>query len=260
MMHALTIDNLSFRYLPEVPTLRDVSFVVHRGEFLTLVGPNGSGKSTLLKLLARILIPHQGRILLGARDVSTFSRVDLARRIGYVPQERDLHFSYTVEEIVLMGRSPHARGMLFESDQDRLVASSMMALTDIAHLASHPIGALSGGERQRVFIARALAQQPDILLLDEPNAHLDIAHQVEIFRLLKRLNNESGLTVVSVSHDLNLAAMNSDRIALLLCGSLVAIDQPETVLTEARIREAFSTNVLVDRHPAMNAPRVTLLG
>jgi iron complex transport system ATP-binding protein len=134
----------------------------------------------------------------------------------------------------------------------------MMQLTDIEHLAHQPITKLSGGERQRAFIARALAQQPEILLLDEPNAHLDISHQIEVFRLIRRLNTESGLTVVSVSHDLNLAATYSDRVGMLLCGSLVAMGTPHDVLTEDRIREVFRTDVLVDCHPATNSPRITL--
>jgi iron complex transport system ATP-binding protein len=259
-MHVFTVDNLSFRYHPEVSTLRDISFGVEQGEFLTLVGPNGAGKSTLLKLLMRFLLPTAGRILFGDHLLSGFSRAELARRIAFVPQDREVHFSFTVEEIVLMGRSPHAHGRMFESDHDRAVAAEMMRLTDIAHLASHPVGTLSGGERQRTFIARALAQQPEVILLDEPNAHLDIAHQVDVFRLLKRLHEESRLTVVSVSHDLNLAAMHSDRIAVLLRGGLSALGTPAEVLTEGKIQDVFDTPVVVDQHPRLNTPRVTLLG
>jgi len=158
-----------------------------------------------------------------------------------------------------MGRAPHASGAMFESPQDRDIARHMMDLTDIAHLASHPITNLSGGERQRAFIARALAQQPLVLLLDEPTAHLDIAHQVEIFRLLRSLSIDNGLTVVSVSHDLNLASMYSDRIAMLLCGELTAIGTPPAVLTVDRIREVFRADVVVDRHPVTDAPRVTMV-
>ncbi len=148
---------------------------------------------------------------------------------------------------------------MFESPHDRDIARRMMELTDIAHLASHPITNLSGGERQRAFIARALAQQPLVLLLDEPTAHLDIAHQVEIFRLLRSLSMDNGLTVVSVSHDLNLASMYSDRIAMLLCGGLTAIGTPPAVLTVDRIREVFRADVVVDRHPVTDAPRVTMV-
>jgi iron complex transport system ATP-binding protein len=257
-MHTLTVDNVSFRYDRNVPILRDVSFSVRAGEFLSLVGPNGSGKTTLLRLLDHILLPQGGRILLGDRPLQKFSRAELARRIAFVPQDGSPLFPFTVFEVVLMGRSPHTRGTLFENAHDREIARSMMNLTDIEHMAHQPITNLSGGERQRAYIARALAQQPNILLLDEPNAHLDITHQVDVFRLIKRLNTESGLTVVSVSHDLNLAATYSDRIAMLLCGTLTALGTPEEVLTETRIKEVFRADVLVDRHPAVQTPRITL--
>jgi iron complex transport system ATP-binding protein len=258
-MPVLTVDNVSFSYISGTPTLQNVSLEVKRGEFLTLVGPNGSGKSTLLKLLDRIYLPDAGSIRLEGKALSGYARPDLARKIAYVPQDRDTAFPFTVEEIVLMGRAPHAGGAMFESPHDRDIARHMMELTDIAHLASHPITNLSGGERQRAFIARALAQQPLVLLLDEPTAHLDIAHQVEIFRLLRSLSIDSGLTVVSVSHDLNLAAMYSDRIAMLLCGALTAIGTPPAVLTVDRIREVFRAEVVVDRHPVADTPRVTMV-
>ena len=259
-MHVLTVDSVSFSYDPAVPILRDVSLTVQKGEFLSLVGPNGSGKTTLLRLLDRILSPRAGSITLEGHSLSKFSRAELARRLAFVPQDGTSLFPFTVEEVVLMGRSPHARGTLFENPKDREVARAMMRLTDIDHLARQPITNLSGGERQRVFIARALAQQPQVLLLDEPNAHLDISHQIDVFELLRRLNTESGITVVSVSHDLNLAAAYSDRIAMLVCGRLAALGAPSEVLTRDRIGEVFRTDVLVDRHPSRNTPRVTLSG
>ncbi|MEK7249950.1 MAG: ABC transporter ATP-binding protein [Bacteroidota bacterium] len=258
-MHALSVNNISFSYRSNIPTLRDVAFQVQRSEFLSLLGPNGSGKTTLLRLLDRIFLPHQGSILLGERELSTFSRSELAKRIAFVPQDTNVQFPFTVLEIVLMGRSPHSRGAVFESVHDREISLEMLKITDTAHLAHQPVTTLSGGERQRVFIARALAQQPEILLLDEPNAHLDIAHQLDIFNIIKKLNNEQGLTVVSVSHDLNLAAAYSDRIGMLVCGSLVALGIPNEVLTETNIHSVFQTNVLVDRHPTTSSPRVTLI-
>jgi iron complex transport system ATP-binding protein len=259
-MHAITVDNISFGYEPAVPVVRDVSLTVRPGEFLSLVGPNGSGKTTLLRLLDRIFIPNRGTILLGDQPFAKFSRRAIARRIAFVPQDNSIQFPFTVAEIVLMGRSPHTGGMAFENAHDRDVAAEMMRLTDIAGFADQPITNLSGGERQRVFIARALAQQPEIILLDEPNAHLDIAHQVEMFRIIKRLNTESGLTVLSVSHDLNLAAAYSDRIAMMVGGRLAALGPPAEVLTGDLIREVFRTPVIVDTHPVHGAPRVSLLG
>jgi len=259
-MHAITVDNISFGYDPAMPVVRDVSLTVRRGEFLSLVGPNGSGKTTLLRLLDRIFIPHRGTITLAGQPLAKFSRAAIARRIAFVPQDNTMQFPFTVAEVVLMGRSPHSGGMAFENARDREVAGTMMALTDIARLADQPVMNLSGGERQRVFIARALAQEPEIILLDEPNAHLDIAHQVDIFRIIKRLNTETGLTVISVSHDLNLAAAYSDRIAMMVGGTLAALGTPSEVLTGERIREVFHTPVIVDTHPVHGAPRVSLLG
>lgn len=258
-MHALAVENVSFGYSPGVPTLRDVSLSINKGEFLGVVGPNGSGKTTLLRLLDRIYIPQAGHISFDGRDISQYSRSDLARRMAFVPQDPNPQFPFTVLEIVLMGRAPHTRGRVFENPRDLDVAWDMLTLTDIAHLAHQPVTALSGGERQRAFIARALAQQPQVLLLDEPNAHLDIAHQIEIFTIIKKLNRETGLTVVSVSHDLNLAAAYGDRIAMMVCGSMTATGTPEEVLTETRILEVFRTPVIVDAHPLGQSMRVTLI-
>lgn len=270
-MPVLTVNNISFSYRSHVPTLCDVSFQVQNKEFLSLVGPNGSGKTTLLRLLDRIYIPNKGAILLHDKDITGYSRSDLAKRIAFVPQDASVLFPFSVLEIVLMGRSPHSRGTMFESKHDREIATEMLNITDTAHLANQQITTLSGGERQRVFIARALAQQPEILLLDEPNAHLDIAHQIRIFNIIKKLNVKTGLTVISVSHDLNLAAAYSDRIGMLVCarlpsltdqsgqGSLLAMGSPDAVLTKENIENVFRADVLVDRHPTINSPRVTLL-
>jgi len=259
-MHAITVDSISFGYDPARPVVRNVSLAVQGGEFLTLVGPNGSGKTTLLRLLDRIYIPQRGSILLGGEPLVRLSRGAIARRIAFVPQENSIQFPFTVTDIVLMGRAPHTRGLAFENAHDRAVAQSMMELTDISHLASQPITDLSGGERQRVIIARALAQEPEIILLDEPNAHLDIAHQMDVFKIIKRLNTGSGLTVVSVSHDLNLAAAFSDRIAMMVHGTIAAVGPPADVLTERRINEVFRTPVIVDTHPTRNTPRISLPG
>lgn len=258
-MDALAAENVSFSYSPGGTTLRNVSLELHSGEFLGLVGPNGSGKTTLLRLLDRIYIPQQGRVTFNDVDITTYSRTELAKRIAFVPQDTGPLFPFTVLELVLMGRAPHTRGRVFENPQDRDLALRMLDLTDIRHLADQPVTTLSGGERQRVFNARALTQQPQVLLLDEPNAHLDIAHQIEIFDIIRKLNKTSGLTVLSVSHDLNLAATYSDRIAMMVCGAIAAVGTPEEVLTEARIHEVFRTSVLVDVHPSRGSPRITLI-
>jgi iron complex transport system ATP-binding protein len=178
--------------------------------------------------------------------------------VAFVSQNGGIQFPFSVREIVLMGRAPRGRGKAFESVTDLAIADEMMRLTDIAHLADKSVTSLSGGERQRVFIARALAQEPEILLLDEPNAHLDIAHQIEAFSIISRLKGRTGLTVLSVSHDLNLASAFSDRIVMLACGSVVAAGPPADVLTAERIRDVFRTEVVVDTLPGGFSPRVTL--
>ncbi len=258
-MPILSLQNISFSYDDKTPTLRRIDIDVRSGEFLSIVGPNGSGKSTLLKCASRVLRPQEGVIMLDGSAIDRIARPDIARKIGVVPQEAVMLFPFTALEIVLMGRSPYRQGLGFETEKDFEVADAMMSLTDVQHLKHKPITALSGGERQRVYIARALAQRPKILLLDEPNAHLDIAHQVEIFTILKRLNESEGLTVVSVSHDLNLAAMFSDRIAMFQRGSLYAVGTPQEVLTADSIQEVFETDVLVDEHPQSLSLRITLI-
>ncbi|HTY38261.1 MAG TPA: ABC transporter ATP-binding protein [Bacteroidota bacterium] len=259
----LSVENLHFEY-PGVPVLRDITFDVPAGDFLSLLGPNGSGKSTLLRLLDRILLPKQGIITLKGKPLASFGRQELARLIAYVPQDTLWVFPYTVLEVVLMGRSPHIRRIGFENRHDLEVAHEMMRLTDIDHLADKLITAISGGERQRVLIARALSQQPEILLLDEPNAHLDINHQVEIFEILREQNQRRHLTIVSVSHDLNLAAAFSKRTLLLghpdeSGSSLFALGEPRAVLTEENIKNVYRTPVLVDTLPSSSALRISLL-
>lgn len=261
--------------------LRDVSFDVPSGDFLSLLGPNGSGKSTLLRLLDRILLPQEGTISLHDRPLNAFHRKEIARTVAYVPQDGLWVFPFTVLEVVLMGRSPYIGRFGFEQSHDIELAETIMRQVDIDHLAEKPLTALSGGERQRVLIARALCQQPKILLLDEPNAHLDIAHQIDIFKIL-RSENEKGLTIISVSHDLNLAATFSRRILLLApeparsdqppageergplrkepsASTIVALGTPEEVLTERNIQSVFNTSVLVDRHPQSPSIRISLI-
>jgi iron complex transport system ATP-binding protein len=257
-MTVLSVSSVSFGYTPGARILREVSLEIARGEFIALVGPNGSGKTTLLRLLDRILLPDKGSIQLDGKPLASYSRVDIARRIAFVPQDTGITFPFTVEELVLMGRAPHMRGAAFESKHDRMIADKVMEQTDIRHLAHQPVTMLSGGERQRVLIARAIAQEPRVILLDEPNAHLDIAHQLDVFRIIQELNIRDGVTVVAISHDLNLAATFSNRMGLLVNGALLAVGTPDQVLTEPLIRKAFHTDVLVDDHPLSGRPRITL--
>lgn len=224
--------------------IRDVSLQIHRGEMVGIIGPNGSGKSTLLRLLSAVLRPWSGRVAIEGRPIESYAPRELSRRVGVVPQETHIDFPFTVTEVVLFGRTPHLGALAFESAHDLAIARQAMERTDVAHLAARRVTELSGGERQRVILARALAQEPSILLLDEPSAFLDIRHQVEIYDLLRDLQNE-GMTVVTVLHDLNLAGLYCDRLVLLAEGSVACSGEPAEVLTYATLTEVYGTEVYV---------------
>jgi len=254
--------NVSFAYQVAEGTrpfaLRDMSFEFAHGEIIGGIGPNSSGKTTLIRLLTRVLEPASGEIHLEGVSVRRLSRTDLARRVAVVPQGILPQFPFTVGELVLMGRYPHDPGRYFESPRDRAVAREAMEATGVLELADMPLEHLSGGERQRAVIARALAQEPRLLVLDEPTAHLDLRYQVEAAALLRRLNRERGTTVLLVSHDLNLAAEVCDRLLLLNGGRAAAIGAPEAVLDEALLASVFGCAVIVDKNETTGRPVVRL--
>ena len=249
---------IGFRYTGEW-VLKDISFVIGKGEFWGIIGPNASGKTTLLKIIDRLLVPQEGSVWINGTNIREVKRDTLARIIAVVPQEAPLIFPFSVEEIVLMGRAPHLGKLRFEGRKDHEIARRSMEMTDTLSFAHRSIGELSGGERQRVLIARALAQEPQIILLDEPTAFLDIRHQISFFNLISTLNRKEGLTVISVTHDINLASLYCERIVLLDRGSVHCIGTPEEVVTEANIREVYETKVMVDGNPQTGLPRVTLV-
>ncbi len=239
--------------------LRDITFTVPAGSFVGIIGPNGSGKSTLLKGLAATLSPKGGIILLDGRELSGWNNRELARHLAVVPQDTTADFDFTVEEVVLMGRSPYLSRWQVESLADLAIAAEAMELTGTLELRHRPITHLSGGERQRVFIARALAQKTPVLLLDEPTSHLDINHQVEVLNLFRRLNHQ-GVTVIAVFHDLNLAAQYCSQVILLCQGRIYACGTVQDIFTTETIRAVYRTEVLVGQHPITGVPQVTLLG
>ncbi len=247
-MTAIVLHKVSFAYPAAPPLMRDVSLAVAEGGMLALLGANGSGKTTLLKILFGSLPTAGGTVRVCDRDPARADRREFARLVAVVGQQPELGFAYTVVEVVLMGRAPHVEGFRLESDADLAAAAEAMRVTGIEDLAERPFDSLSSGERQRVCVARALAQQPRVLLLDEPAAHLDIKQQVMLYELLSRLNREEGLTVVSVLHDLNLAALYFKSVAMLKAGRVFAVGPPEQVITYANVREVFDTDVYVDRN------------
>ncbi len=254
-MSGCIIDNLRAGY-NGAAILDGVSIQLGQSEFAGVIGPNGSGKTTLLRSMSRVLPPMSGSVTLGDRDIYSIPAREFARRVAVVPQDTLVAFDFTVMEIVLMGRSPRLGRFAVEGARDTEIAIESLERTGTAHLANRQINALSGGERQRVLVARALAQEPEVLLLDEPTSHLDISFQFEIMDLVKSLNRERGMTVLAVLHDLNLASQYCDRLILIGDGSVQADGPPDEVITADNIRRVYGAEVWVRRHPATSRPYV----
>lgn len=244
----VVLEQVWFRY-HSTPVLQDISLRLEGGERLGVLGPNGSGKSTLLKVVNGILRPQRGRVLIDGRDVQMLRRLELARLIAVVPQEHQVMFPFTVEEIVLMGRTPYLHRWPFETQLDRDVVAWALDCTGTRELAGVPFLHLSSGEKQRVIIARAIAQRPKILLLDEFTAALDVRYQLELHALIDQLCAEQQLAVMIVSHDLNLAVRHCERLMLMERGAVVAMGQPEEVLTPQHIQRVFGVYAWLDVHP-----------
>lgn len=257
-MSILRLEKIGFKYAEDW-TLKDISFDVLKGEFMGVLGPNGSGKTTLLKLIDGLLRPREGGLWIEGRSVPDMKRAAIAKLVAVVPQDSQMIFPFTVQEIVLMGRMPHLSQWRFEGEKDFQIARGAMEMTGTWSLAARRMSTLSGGERQRVLIARALAQQPRILLLDEPTAFLDIRHQIDFFDLIRRLNRDQALTVIAVSHDINLASLYCDRILLLKEGRMHGMGEPAAVITASHIQDVYQTPVSVDRNPVTGRPTVTPL-
>lgn len=243
----------------ERDVLHDVSFTVPVGDFLGVIGPNGSGKSTLVRALTRILPLRSGRVRLLGRDVHEYSRRRIAQQVAVVPQRTHLPFKFTVGEVVWMGRSPHVGRLRPLRPHDEEAVERAIEDARVAHLRDRFVDELSGGEFQRVIIARALAQEPKLLLLDEPTSQLDINHTVEVLDLLRRLNRGQALTVVCISHDLNAAALYAERLMLMADGRILAHGTPDEIITEDNIRRAYGAHTLVCRSPSADRPQVSLV-
>jgi iron complex transport system ATP-binding protein len=257
-MNCITVDSVTVRAGART-ILASLDCTVREGDFLVIIGPNGAGKTTLLKALFGLVPLSSGSITVLGRPLADYSRRQLAATLALVPQHLNLEFAFTVEETVLMGRAPHLGLLERERRADHAIARQAMAFTDVAHLAGQRLDQLSGGERQRTMIARAICQQPKIMLLDEPTAALDPAHQLRIMELMQRLRLEENMTVVMVSHDLNLAGLFASRILLLKDGTALCSGSPAEILTPDNLRRAYGCAMHVDGHPLTGTPRVSLV-
>jgi iron complex transport system ATP-binding protein len=257
LAHRIQLADVSFTY-PQRLALSEVSLTVEPGEFVGLLGPNSAGKSTLLKLMGRELAPSVGQVQLGERPLSAWPLRDLARTLAVVSSEEHFSFPFTVEQIVLMGRLPYIPRGRRETPRDIAAAEAAMQATDVAGLRRRSIHELSSGERQRVLLARALAQEPQVLLLDEPTVHLDIGHAWGFFELLQRLRAEKNLTLVCALHDLALAATFCTRLVMLRQGRLHAQGAPQEILKEETLRDVFGVTLPVEWPRFVPSARVSL--
>lgn len=258
MKIAIKVSRLSCAY-PRVSVLKDLSFDVKAGEFFIIIGPNGSGKTTLIRSMAGLMPFSGGGISLNGRPLQKYSRHELASQLAYVSQTGGDDNLFTIQELVLMGRSPYLGILGVEGEKDIAIAKQAISFTGLGHLSDRRIDNVSGGEKQRAHISRAICQETDLILLDEPTAALDLAHQISIMGLMNLLKRDRGTTIVMVSHDLNLAAMYADRLLLLVDGRLAVCGPPEKVIEEKTLEKAYGCGLLVDRSPVGDWPRINLI-
>lgn len=255
-MYALEIKNLEFGYNENL-VIKGVSFNVEKGKFISIIGPNGSGKSTLLKTINHLYNPTKGSILVDGVNINNMKKRDIAKKIAMVPQDTVVDYDFTVEEIVLMGRHPYKGRFQKEDEGDFNIVNESLEMTNTLKLKKRLITEISGGERQRVIIAKALAQKPSIILLDEPTSHLDINHQMDILNLLKKLNQEQGTTIVLVIHDINLAARYSDEIILINKGQIWDMGKPEHIITNENIESIYNLKVAIEKNKYTDTTYIT---
>lgn len=255
----LKVEGVSGGYFQE-NVVSDVSFHVKRGEFFGILGPNGSGKTTLLKIVSRILKPRAGTIEIKGKNLASFSAKSFAQMVAVLPQHTSDAFSYTVKETVALGRYAHQKGVFPTwTEEDEAIVQEVMKQTGVAIFQDDFLQQLSGGEKQRVFLAQALAQQPQVLLLDEPTNHLDLSYQKDLLDLLRKFADEEGLTIVSIFHDLNLASLYCDRLLLLDQGRVNIVARANDVLKEERVQAVYRTKIEKHPHPKVARPQVILL-
>ncbi len=241
------------------PVLEGTEFSVENGDLVALLGANGAGKSTLLRCISRVLQPTGGQIFLDGRELQKLNSIEAARLMAVVPQETTADFDFTVEEIVFMGRFPYLRRFQKESQDDREIVQRAMEMTGVSHLSDRSIATLSGGEKQRVIMARAVSQQPEVLLLDEPTANLDIGYQSMFLELASRLNREQGITIIAAIHDINLAVHHFNRFILLSGGRVLSAGRAEEVITPENIQNSYGVPASTYRHPLHGVLQVSVV-
>ena len=249
-MSLIKLSNIDFSYNSSQSSnfsLENINIEIEKGDFLSILGPNGSGKSTLIKILTGYLKPQKGEVQLGNKTLTQYNPKEIARKIAYVPQLPASIYPFSVYEIIAMGRYPYLGISGFESKRDKEKIFEIANLLELQYILDKGITEISGGETQRAFIARALVQEPQILLLDEPNAHLDIKHQLSIFNLLKKLNDENRITIITVMHDLNLSKYYSNRILMLKEGKVFLNAVPAEAITKENILSVFDVNVDIQK-------------
>jgi iron complex transport system ATP-binding protein len=251
----LSVQSVKYKYAGSGWKLDSTSFSVAKGEIVGIIGPNGSGKSTLLKIASGVITPDSGNVFLKEKDISKIKRREIARILGYFPQNTSGHFDYSVQEVVVMGRFPHLSGAGFLSPHDINVVEQCLIRAEVIQYRGRYLSHLSGGERQRVLLASVLAQEPKVLLLDEPTSALDMQHQVKFFTLLSELVEE-GMGVGIVTHDLNLASFYSHRVLLLKDGKIIEKGSPKEILSEGILKDAYGDGVAVIPHPTTGIPIV----
>ncbi len=256
MSHILSADNVSLDFRDK-SILSNVSLKVSAGEFFVIIGPNGAGKTSLLKILSGLQKTQDGSVILKGENISNYTRRNISKILAIVPQHIEIGFPFTVKETVIMGRTPHLGILGMEGKNDFHIAEEAMEFTEVYHLADRKLFQLSGGELQRVIIARAICQQPEIILLDEPTTALDPAHQLKIMDLMERFRRQHNTTIIMVSHDLNLASMYGDRLMLLKEGRVVKTGDPKTVLNKSLLEESYGCQMMVDESPLGQVARIT---
>jgi iron complex transport system ATP-binding protein len=255
----LQVKDISYRYQHET-VLQGITFSVEKGELFGILGPNGSGKTTLLKLLSKELSPKSGTISLNGKMLSSYSQKEFARIVAVLPQTVEPSFGYTVQEAVELGRYAHQASLFPKwTDNDKKAVTEALQQVDLWEKRDKGVDSLSGGERQRVYLARALAQNPEVLLLDEPTNHMDIAQQMKLLNTLKRWTKEKKLTVIAIFHDINLACLYCDRVLLLHNGEMIGVNKPRHLVDEQTLQEVFQTSVKRQEHPSVPKPLITFL-